>query len=354
MYFDPELALNAFTAVLIIACPCAIALSIPFSYGNIMRILGRNGLYLRDVSVIENIQAIQHIVFDKTGTLMHAGDRAVRYEGRELSAADKGRVRQLCQQSSHPHSRRIAADLPPGPDLEVGDFEEITGAGIQAWVDGRYLRLGSSSFLDVQSDEEAPVWLEIDGVTVGAFRFDAELRTGAGDLIRDLGERYELSLLSGDNHRDEASLRTYFPVSGQMFFRQTPMEKLQYVRDRQKEGERVMMVGDGLNDAGALQQSDAGIVICDDINNFTPASDAILDARYLPRFPRLLTLIREGRSVVWFTYGLAIIYNLVGLSFAVRGALSPIIAAVLMPLSSVTVVVAGVLATSILGRLYTE
>ena len=350
--FDPGLALNSFTAVLIIACPCAIALAIPFSYGNLMRILGRNGLYLRDVSVIESIQSVRQIIFDKTGTLMHAGDRSIRYEGIELSGEDRCRVRQLCLQSSHPRSRQIAKALPACSEVDVTDFVETTGAGIQAHLGGKFVRLGSAAFLQVTGGDEAPVWLEIDGKIAGKFHFDAELRSGAGTLIRELQTDYQLSLLSGDNRRDEATLKSFFPSSDQMLFRQSPLDKLQFVKDRQKTGQRVMMVGDGLNDAGALQQSDAGIVLCDDINNFTPASDAILDARSFAKLPQYLTLVRSGRSVIWFTYGLAAIYNVIGLSFAVRGALSPIIAAILMPLSSITVVVAGVLATSILGRFY--
>ena len=285
---------------------------------------------------------------------MHAGDRAIRYEGRQLPENDRCRIRQLTLQSSHPHSRRIAEAIPVCPEIAVEDFEEVTGSGLQALVDGKQIRLGSASFLEVESREEAPVWLEIEGETIGCFRFDAELRTGAEDLILNLDDHYQISLLSGDNHRDESTLRPFFPESGQMLFRQSPMDKLQFVRDRQQAGQKVMMIGDGLNDAGALQQSDAGIVICDDINNFTPASDAILDAHNFQKLPMYLELVRKGRSVIWFTYGLAFVYNVVGLSFAVRGALSPIIAAVLMPLSSVTVVVAGVLATSILGRFYTK
>jgi Cu+-exporting ATPase len=111
-----------------------------------------------------------------------------------------------------------------------------------------------------------------------------------------------------------------------------------------------MMIGDGLNDAGALQQSEVGLVIAENTNNFTPASDAILDAKRFADIPDLLHYSRTSNRLVIYAYVLAIVYNIIGLSFAVQGLLSPVIAAILMPLSSITIVTFGVISSRLAGR----
>ena len=110
------------------------------------------------------------------------------------------------------------------------------------------------------------------------------------------------------------------------------------------------MLGDGLNDAGALKQSDAGVVVAEDTNNFTPACDAILDARQFHLLPSFLDFARRSIRLVYFAYTFALVYNIIGLSFAVQGALSPIVAAILMPLSSISIVLFGMLASNGVAR----
>jgi Cu+-exporting ATPase len=131
-----------------------------------------------------------------------------------------------------------------------------------------------------------------------------------------------------------------------MIFNQTPKNKLAYVQSCQAEGETVMMVGDGLNDAGALMQSDVGIVISEESNNFTPACDAILGADVFSSFLSYLTYLRKARGIIMGAFILAFLYNVAGLYFAVQGALSPVVAAILMPLSSITVMAYGLLAST--------
>jgi Cu+-exporting ATPase len=131
-----------------------------------------------------------------------------------------------------------------------------------------------------------------------------------------------------------------------MIFNQTPKNKLAYVQSCQAEGETVMMVGDGLNDAGALMQSDVGIVISEESNNFTPACDAILGADVFSSFLGYLTYLRKARGIIMGAFILAFLYNVAGLYFAVQGALSPVVAAILMPLSSITVMAYGLLAST--------
>jgi len=148
-------------------------------------------------------------------------------------------------------------------------------------------------------------------------------------------------LISGDNDRERNNLENIFSRSN-IFFDQSPKDKLQFVKNLQQKGKKVLMVGDGLNDAGALQQSEVGVVVTENMNNFTPACDAILQADHFSDLPQFVSLSKAGVKIVGGAYVLALIYNFIGLSYAVQGLLSPVIAAILMPLSSVTIVAFGV------------
>ncbi|HMX41323.1 MAG TPA: HAD family hydrolase, partial [Saprospiraceae bacterium] len=149
-------------------------------------------------------------------------------------------------------------------------------------------------------------------------------------------------LVSGDQDHERKALSPFFPDAASMRFQQSPQDKLDFVKNLQAGGQKVLMLGDGLNDAGALRQSDLGIVVAEDTNNFPPACDAILHADEFERLPQLAALARSGRRIVLWSYAVALAYNAVGLSYAVTGGLSPLTAAILMPLSSISIVLFGV------------
>src|SRR5690606_12043380 len=140
-----------------------------------------------------------------------------------------------------------------------------------------------------------------------------------------------------------------FGKNTQLLFRQQPQGKLDFVKKLQSEHHKVLMIGDGLNDAGALQQSDAGIVVTENTNNFTPACDGILHSKQFEILPKLTTFAKKCIHLVYYAYALAFIYNVFGLSYAVLGIFTPVVAAILMPLSSVTVVLFGLISSNILA-----
>jgi Cu+-exporting ATPase len=347
-------AIHAFTSVLIIACPCAVALSIPFTYGNILRLMARHQLYLKNIQVVERLQQLTNIVFDKTGTLTDNAQRRLHFVGTPLATDQKRWINTIVHQSAHPMSQSIGRYLKDsGLSNELDDFEEVLGKGIQATIEGQHVRLGAAHFmLDINNQigsNTKGVFVEINHQLIGHFDTKASYRKGWTHLLQRLKNRYQLHLLSGDNDQEKTQLENHFEVQELHFF-QTPQQKLAFVEQQQQQDKKVMMIGDGLNDAGALQQSDVGLVITENLNNFSPSCDAILAADQLPKLPAFLQLARTAKRIVLAAYGLALIYNVIGLSFAVQGLLSPVIAAILMPLSSVTIVLFGMGMSGWLGR----
>ncbi|MCB0687602.1 MAG: heavy metal translocating P-type ATPase metal-binding domain-containing protein [Saprospiraceae bacterium] len=351
--YDRSIAFHAFTAVLIVACPCAVALSIPFTFGNVMRILGNNHFYLKNIQVVETMAEIKQIVFDKTGTITYGQGAKSHYEGDPLSARDKALIRSLAHQSSHPVSRQIDSEYHDSPLLEISDFVSKEGLGIRGTVDGVEVIVGSYRFIKPESEEKYDgTWIEIGGEMRGAITQSGRYRQYLRQVVADLARQFTMYLLTGDNNREKDTLYSIFGASTQMEFEQSPQQKLGFIKAMQRDGAKVMMIGDGLNDAGALKQSDVGVVVTEEVNNFVPSCDGILDANQFSRLPVFLRFSRLSRGVVYGAYIIALIYNIIGLSFAVQGLLSPVIAAILMPLSSVTIVLFGMgLSTLIANRL---
>lgn len=351
---DQSVAINAFTAVLIIACPCAVALAIPFTYGNVLRILARQGYFLKNTSVIEAWQKIHHIIFDKTGTLTNTSNFQVHFIGKELTDSEKAFIKTLAQQSTHPKSKAISHLFKNAPLLEIENFSEIIGEGLCGNILGNKILLGSKAMLLAKGvaipDNQQGVFVAINGAIKGRFSIQHHHRTGLEQMMSYFNKSYQLSLLSGDNAREADRFKQLFKGDGKLNFNQSPKEKLNYIKRLQKKGEQVMMVGDGLNDAGALKQSDIGVVLSDKANNFNPACDVVLNAEQFDALPKVDTYLKKSKGLVFGAYLLAFIYNVIGLSFAVRGALSPVIAAILMPLSSLTIVLFGIVSSSILAH----
>jgi Cu+-exporting ATPase len=333
--------LKAFTSVLVVACPCALALAAPFALGTAQRLLARRNVFTKNTLVLERLAQVDAIVFDKTGTLTAAGAGAPVFHGAAPSPAENAWIYSLARQSTHPHSLRIAESLgSQAMELPVTDFVEQPGHGTEGRVQRHVVRLGSAAWLaaDGGSPPGGTVHVSIDGAYRGAFSLTNELRPGMEQLIRGLAGRCQLALLSGDNERERERFRGLFGDAAALHFNQSPHDKLNFIRELQASGKTVMMIGDGLNDAGALQQSDVGVAVVEKVGAFSAASDVIMAAGEVRGLPEILKLARRSMSVVRASLCLSTLYNVVGVSIAAAGALSPLICSVLMPLSSVSVV----------------
>lgn len=363
---DASRGFKAFTSVLIVACPCALALAAPFTLGTAQRVLGRVGVYLKNSHVAEILARVDTVVFDKTGTLTTPGGARVEWEGTTLSDDDAARLAAVARASTHPLSVRIASWLSARPGVRpagsesVTAFREVPGRGVAAEVDGQTVALGSASWMAQNGAgipagvngpaDGATVMASVEGSVLGRFRVSGGVRADVDRLPAGLAGSHRIALLSGDHDGERARFRGLLGEQAELRFGQGPQDKLDFVRARQERGETVLMVGDGLNDAGALRQADVGAAVVEEVGAFSPASDIILAADMVPRLPGILAFARRSVALVRAGFLLSGLYNLVGLAIAAAGLLSPIVCAVLMPLSSITVVAFACLATRHAGR----
>jgi len=338
-YTDSSMVVQTVTAVLIVACPCALALTLPFAFGHTMRVFGKKGLYLKNTEAIENMSRITDIVFDKTGTITQARPQHLKLQGGHLDEGEQRLLRSVVRNSTHPLSKTIYQSLPDKLGLIRTDaFSELPGQGIIAYAEGQEIKLGSESFVcGRQSDDKKTtrVYVMIAQELKGYFEFENLYREGFSHLMDSLYGKYQRHMLSGDNDREKNRLAPHFEA---LHFSQSPLNKLEYLKEIEDQGGKSMMIGDGLNDAGALKQSTLGIAVADNIYHFSPACDAILDARQFGQLSKYLQFSRKSMKVVKGAFVFSFFYNLIGLSFAVSGMLTPLVAAILMPVSSVTVV----------------
>ncbi len=338
-YADPSRTWLVLTAVLMVACPCALALAAPFTFGSMLRVFGKHHLYLKNADVIERMAAINAVVFDKTGTVTHGHAPEIKCDG-EFSTTEMGRIKLLTGYSTHPLSKLIHSFIRQKTSESVSEFKEIPGKGIEGTFHGETVRIGSPIFtgcLFPLDPHAAHVVVAIGGNVKGYFTIKNSLRKNIPEMISRLGSKC-VALLSGDNDGDKFQMQRVFPKDVSLLFNQTPQEKLSFVKAIQLQGKKVLMVGDGLNDAGALKQSDVGIAITDDTGVFTPACDGILYGDNIEILDKCLELARSASVILKYGFGISFFYNAIALGFAITGHLTPLVAAILMPVSSISVV----------------
>ncbi|KAA0992994.1 heavy metal translocating P-type ATPase [Dyadobacter aurulentus] len=346
VYKNHETAFLAFTTTLLVACPCALLLSSTFTNGNLLSLFGKNRFYPKNAHTIERLSHIDTVVFDKTGTITLSDDAVINYTGRDLDIDELTIIKTLAVQSSHPLSRLIVRHL-PGVVVSrrtLTGFTEVAGKGMRALWGKTEVKIGSASWVGAtleasETTSNSEVFVSINEQVTGQFTIKSKYRAELAETIAALKKAgIQTFLLSGDKPTDQAFLTGIFGDASAIHFEQKPQEKLNFIHNLQKQGANVLMVGDGLNDAGALRQSDVGLAVSDDINNFSPACDAIVEGAQLSLLPAYIRLAKSGQRIIKQSFAISLLYNIAGLSFAVTGALSPVIAAILMPLSSITIV----------------
>ena len=350
---DMDMAMRAFTSVLIIACPCALSLATPFVHGHTMRVFGKNKFYLKNTSVVETLAKVDTVVFDKTGTLTEPSAAEVSYSGKALSADQERSILSVLRHSTHPLSQRISENLKVTP-YQVYNFKEYAGKGVSGEVNGQLIRVGSATYLGIPADKatdtlKTTVYVSVDGVVLGYYTFYNVYRKGLKSILTDLSDK-KVSVLSGDNDHEAVRLRELLGPEAELVFNQSPVQKLQSIQALQEKQHQVLMVGDGLNDAGALKQSDVGIALTNSVTNFSPSCDAILDATAFDKLSRFLAFSKKSMRIILATFAVSLVYNVIGLSLAVQGLFSPIASAILMPISSLSVIIFATLSVKFASK----
>jgi Cu+-exporting ATPase len=350
---DLSNALRAATAVLIVACPCAASLSLPFVYGRLAAIASQRGLAIRDALVVERFAEVDASAFDKTGTLTRRDSLSIT----ELvvpATVQAAQLLALARHSTHPLSQVIKTYLEQQEEVNalantlfLTEVEEQVGEGVSAVLQGRHLFLGKPP---VSAAGQASVAFIIDEQVCATYRLHSAMRAGAEDLMAFAKTQGAVMLISGDGDQERVRWEGLFG-KGNCAFRQNPSDKLRLIDELRDAGKHVLYLGDGLNDAGALKSAYVGIAVADEGGGFNPACDAILAAESVDGFEKIWRFLAGGRTLVYLALTLAIAYNLTGLAFAVTGNLEPVVAAILMPISSLTIIAWAWVGSWVWGRI---
>jgi P-type Cu+ transporter len=351
-FTDKNMAFEVVSAILIIACPCALALSAPFALGNMIRIFGKEKFYLKNTNVIEAISKINILVFDKTGTITTNNNTDIQYIGKKMTETELIMVKSVLRASNHPLSRIIYDSLEIGETHYVQDFKEVLGKGISGEIDNIKIHIGSASFVSSDDDQQDQtiIYIKLNDTIKGKYLFRNSYRKGLHDVFKTLLKNYQISILSGDNEGEKENLLNILTKESLILFNQKPKNKLKFIKTLQQKNKNVMMLGDGLNDAGALAQSNVGIAISESINVFSPACDGILDADNFNKLPVFIDLSNKTITIIKISFIISFLYNIIGMFFAVTGNLSPIVAAILMPISSISVVLFATISTNFIAK----
>lgn len=331
--------LNA-VAVLIITCPCALALAVPIVHVVAAGRLFANGVVMREGSALERMGAVRVAAFDKTGTLTLGTPVLVRQSPEDpalLAIAAR-----LGAQSNHPLSRAIAAAAPDAIGEQALSVTERPGLGVEASVEGVVWRLGSAAFCgaeDSDADSASHVWLARDGEPVAMFAFRDDARGDAAATIASMARLgVPVHILSGDRPAAVAAVADAVGASS-WSAGLAPEEKQAAIARLRAEHGAVLMVGDGINDAPALRAADVSIAPATAADIGRAAADFVLTNDRLAGVPFVLSIARRADRLVRENLGFAVAYNAVVLPLAILGHVTPLVAAIAMSSSSVVVVV---------------
>ncbi|HQX45712.1 MAG TPA: HAD-IC family P-type ATPase, partial [Saprospiraceae bacterium] len=353
-FVDPTKSIHALSSVLIVACPCSLLLTSSFTNGYILQLFSKYGLYLKNHLVIESLAGIDTIVFDKTGTLTEPESKDIEFVGSILTQEQLNLLISSIDNSSHPLGKMIAAKYKSHSIFVPDNYKEFRHLGLESKIGNSIIKMGNKMFVLGQEEDnstESVVYCMIDGSFLGKFLLKQKLRANMSDVLKNLSG-YQLKVLSGDTGIKLQNISTLLPTNTSLLANQSPQMKRQYVEDLQLSGKKVLMVGDGLNDAGALKQSDCGIAVVNDSFCFSPASDALLAGNHLFRIHSILKVAHKSQLLIRLVFAYSIIYNIIGVGFAVSAQLTPFVAAILMPISSISIILLSYSLVKILENKY--
>lgn len=336
-------------AVLIVTCPCALGLAVPVVHVVGATRLFQNGILMRDGSALERLAETGRVVFDKTGTLTMGTPVVSGCTGFDGSAQalDRGIAKALAAHSAHPASSAIARFLAEETDATLEELREVPGFGVEARFNGQAVRLGrtewvqqisSGTLANVSGKLGGGVTYARSGQAAAAFQLEETLRADATDAIAALRESgMPLEILSGDSARPVNKIAKLLGIM-KVHFNQTPAEKFSHIQDLQASGQRVLMVGDGINDAPSLAAGHASIAPATAADVGRQAADFVFTRDSLSAVPFAIDTACRAGQIIRQNFGLAILYNCIAVPLALLGYITPLVAAIAMSASSIVVV----------------
>ncbi|WP_185865193.1 heavy metal translocating P-type ATPase [Blattabacterium cuenoti] len=340
-------------SILIITCPCALILSSPLIFGNIIKFFSKKGFYIKDIFIMEKISSMNTLVFDKTGTLTDPNKEIINFNGK-INFEEKKMIASLLNNSSHPLSQKILSKLNINKFYSVKKFKEILGKGLECTINNIPIKIGSPKYLGLSNlDNQTLVAISINNKFIGSFIFRNYYRKGIKKLFHQL-KNYNIVILSGDNNEIERKyIKSILPKKSKILFNQNPNDKLIYIKKLQEKGMKIIMFGDGINDCAALNQSEIGIAVSDNPTSFFPSCDAFLQSNFLDKIYLYLKISRISSILVMINFTISLFYNSIGLIFAITGKLNPLISSILMPISSFSVIIFSIISTRIISKKFT-
>ena len=325
--------LNAI-AVLIITCPCALGLAVPAVQIVAAGRLFKQGILLKSGDALERLAKVRHVIFDKTGTLTQ-GRFSLENE-KEITAENLALIGSLAKFSSHPLSRSLSIYA---KDLSLEKVQEFAGQGICASFEGKTIKLGSASFLDMSLPQASNthIGFSIEGQSPLSLQMQDTLRPDTIDTLKSLqsqGLSYEM--LSGDSEAVAKDIADQLGIDNYKA-EVSPRQKMSRIQLRMKEGEFPLMVGDGINDAPALAEAYCSMSLAGAADISRASADIILQEDKLSSLPLAINTAQQAHKRIVENLTLAVCYNFIAIPLAVAGLVNPLIAAIAMSGSSLLV-----------------
>ncbi|MDL2408234.1 cation-translocating P-type ATPase [Rhizobium calliandrae] len=340
---DWKHAMLVAVAVLIITCPCALGLAVPVVQVVAAGSLFRRGIIIKDGSALERLAEIDTVVFDKTGTLTMGQPRLV--EMAEVGPEEKAIAAGLAEHSRHPLSLALLRSA-GGNGQRFDSVVEIPGAGLEVETTAGLYRLGNTGFaclIPPREEKEADgslceVVLSRNGIEVARFYLEDTLRPGAAEAIGELSRAgLQTMILSGDRQAVVAATARALHMD-RWIAESNPKQKVEECARLSEAGNRVMMVGDGINDAPALAAAHVSMAPATASDIGRQAADLVFVNDRLDAVPEAISLARTATTLIRQNFALAIGYNLLAVPIAIAGHATPLVAAIAMSCSSLIVV----------------
>ncbi len=339
-----QVALNTALAIIIVSCPCALALATPLAFVRSLKKLQQRDIFIKNEDTLEKCSSIKSIILDKTGTLTKG-----KFELIYQSPHDKF-YDQVCyeleRQSAHPIARSLRSELKKNLDISstitLQNFKEVKSKGVSAYIENHYYFLGVLKNEDINQEyqEYTQIGLYKDHQLVSLYVLGDQIKDQAPELISELKEDYNIFISSGDREEVVKSIAKKLSINKEnTYSHQSPEDKSAFVKTR----ENPLMIGDGINDSLALGNADIGVCIGGAVDIALKASDVYLPKARLDSISYLLLISKETKSVIKRNIIFSLSYNLIGITLAITGFITPLYAAILMPLSSLSVIASTII-----------